>query len=248
VEPIDRHRQEVLRNLERWHAKSALRKAYGQLHALIATQLSSVSPGLSVELGSGIGNIRDVIPDCICTDLFAHPWIDQVENAYALSFADASVANLILFDVFHHLRYPGTALREFRRALAPGGRVIILEPCISSLGWFAYGICHREDVAIRKPIEWEAPDDWSPNQVDYYAAQGNATRIFLRAAYAPRLRDWRMVVVRRYAAISYVFSGGYAGPQLYPAAAYPFMRAVDSLCDLAPALFATRLLVVLERT
>ena len=74
--------------------------------------------GSVVELGSGIGNIKEVIPKCLCTDLFPNPWLDYVENAYALSFGSASVSNLILFDVFHHLKYPGTALQEFHRYTA----------------------------------------------------------------------------------------------------------------------------------
>jgi hypothetical protein len=48
-----------------------------------------------------------VIPECVTTDIFPNPWLDRVENAYALNFADASVGNLILFDVFHHLEFPG---------------------------------------------------------------------------------------------------------------------------------------------
>ena len=51
-------------------------------------------------------------------DLFSNPWLDRRENCYAMNFADGSVSHLILFDVWHHLRYPGTALREFHRVLA----------------------------------------------------------------------------------------------------------------------------------
>ena len=51
-----------------------------------------------MELGSGIGNIKSVIDSAICTDIFDNPWIDQVENAYRLSFLDNEVSNIILFD------------------------------------------------------------------------------------------------------------------------------------------------------
>jgi hypothetical protein len=45
-----------------------------------------------------------------------------------------------------------------------------------------------------------------------------------------------------------VASGGYSGPQLYPDKALFFMRLVDKMCDFAPGIFATRLLIVLEKT
>jgi len=45
-----------------------------------------------VELGSGMPDIREVIPNCIRTDLFLKPGIDRVENAYDLSFTNESVS------------------------------------------------------------------------------------------------------------------------------------------------------------
>lgn len=79
------------------------------------------------------------MPDALATDLFPSPWIDQTENAYALSFADGSVSNLILVDVWHHLQYPGTALAEFHRVLGPGGHLIIFDPATGVLGRIVYG-------------------------------------------------------------------------------------------------------------
>ena len=91
-----------------------------------------------------MGRIKDVIPQCVTTDLFPNPWLDRQENCYQLSFADGSVSHLILFDVWHHLRYPGTALREFHRVLAPGGRLILFEPAASWVGRLVYHFFHHE--------------------------------------------------------------------------------------------------------
>jgi len=118
---ISSHQDQILENEELWKGKPLLRELYRGFHELIAQNLSRRPGGAIVELGSGIGSIKQVIPECLCTDLFPNPWIDRVENAYALSFADGTVSDLILFDVFHHLRYPGAALQEFRRVLMPGG-------------------------------------------------------------------------------------------------------------------------------
>ena len=243
----EQHNLEIKKNLERWKGKPVLREIYRGFHQLIAQHLAPDTKGLIVELGSGIGNIKEVIPGCIRTDLFPNPWIERLENAYALSFQNASVSNLILFDVFHHLRYPGSALQEFRRVLRPHGRAIIFEPCLSLLGVFVYGCLHPEKLGLKEKIEWFAPSGWSPEDVDYYAAQGNATRIFLRGEFHQNLEAWRVITSRRLSAISYAASGGYSKPQLYPDAALPLMRRLDRICDAAPSLFATRLLVVLEK-
>jgi SAM-dependent methyltransferase len=164
-----------------------------------------------------------------------------------MPFPEGTIANLILFDVFHHLRYPGAAFEEFRRILMPGGRVIIFDPCVSLLGILVYGLVHREPLGLKDTIQWTPSGEWSSGEVDYYAAQANATRVFLRGEFESKSSSWTIVTKRRYSAISYVASGGYSGPQMYPTYAYPFMRLLDRMCDLIPGLFATRLFVVIER-
>ncbi len=244
---ISKHDDEIKRNLASWRKKPLLRDIYKTFHKLIAKHLSHGLNSYTVELGSGIGNIKEVIPNCIRTDLFPNPWIDRVEDAYHLSFSDNTVDNLILFDVFHHLRYPGTSLKEFHRVLAPNGRVLIFDPCMSVLGLIVFGLFHHEELGLGDEIRMFAPKEWSSNEDCYYAAQGNASRIFLGGKYQSFLGNWRVITKQRISAISYVASGGYSMPQLYPDKAFPLMKAIDRICDLVPFMFATRLLVVLEK-
>lgn len=230
-----------------WEQKPVLRKIYREFHNEIRHRLRDDIDGVTVELGSGIGQIKDVIPACITTDVVPNHWLDRTENAYRLSFVKETVANLIAFDVWHHLRYPGTALREIRRVLAPGGRVVIFEPCMSLLGLLVYGVFHHEPLGLRQPITWFAPEDYDASHADYFAAAGNAWRTFHRREHK-MLDGWRVVEVKRFSAISYVASGGFRGPQLYPTSLLPLLRSMDALFDLFPAAFATRMLIVLEKT
>lgn len=244
---INLHQDLINKNHAYWNRKPLLRSVYKDFYQLIAKQLSNLPDGKIVELGSGLGNIHEVIPKCIRTDLFPYPWIDQIENAYQLSFTDESISDLILTDVFHHLKYPGTALDKFHRVLRKGGHVIMLEPCMSALGVVVYGAFHTEPIGINKKIEWLAPQGWSAEHIDYYAAQGNATRIFVGRNFRSLLKDWKVIKTIRLSAISYVASGGYSAPQLYPTAILPLLRGVEKGLDLLPTLFATRLLIILEK-
>ena len=57
----------------------------------------------TVELGSGIGKLKEYKPDAITTDVESTPWAEAVVDAEALPYADGELANLVLLDVFHHL-------------------------------------------------------------------------------------------------------------------------------------------------
>jgi Methyltransferase domain len=243
---IHRHNIELHENCRSWERKAVLRKVYEGFHRQISEWCRHDLSGPTVEIGSGLGQIKTVIPDCITTDILPNPWLDRTENAYRLSFGDASTANLILFDVWHHLRYPGTALLEFRRVLAAGGRVIIFDPCMSLLGLIVYGLFHHEPLGLNNPIRWCAPENWDATNADYYAAAGNAWRVFCRSSCFD-LGGWQIVSVQRTAALSYVASGGFRGPQLYPSILLPLLQGIDAILDRVPLLFATRLLVVLEK-
>lgn len=243
---IEQHKDLIDINRKLWHRKPLLKSVYTDLYRMMQGYQANI-PGKILELGSGMGTISEVIPDCIRTDLFHFPWLDLVENAYRLSFQNATISNLLMVDVFHHLRYPGTALREFRRVLVPSGRVIMMEPGIGLLGRLIYEWMHVEPVGNKKDITWFAPNDWLPYEVDYYAAQGNATWIFKNPNISNLLNEWRIVETRQIAALAYAASGGYSGPQLYPIGAYRFIKSTEKFFQLFPGLFTTRLLVVLEK-
>jgi SAM-dependent methyltransferase len=244
--PIDQHNVEIEQNLRSWRRKPVLQRAYRDFHERIAAHLDRSLTGPIVELGSGIGNIRDVIPGCLRTDLFPNPWIDQVENAYTLSFSDGECSHLILFDVFHHLRHPRTALQECRRVLQPRGRLILFEPYVSLAGRLVYGPLHHEPTGFGDPIVADAPAGFSPARDPYYAAQGNATRVFWRGEHPEILDGFEVVARERIGAWPYALTGGYSKPQLYPASMYGVMQTLDRACGLAPALFSLRALIVLR--
>lgn len=150
--------------------------------------------------------------------------------------------------MFHHLEFPGTALAEFARVLRPGGRVVIFEPGLGVLGRFVYSAFHHEPVGEREPIRWFAPNGLDLQKSGYYAAQGNAWRLFVRNELGQPLDDWTIRTAKPIVSAAYLASGGFSKPSFYPDAALPLAIALDRLLSCLPRVFATRLLVVLEKT
>lgn len=243
---LEQHKREIDENREHWRRKPLLRRVYAQFYRDIAAQIEPDQAGLIVELGSGMGNVKEHIPNCITTDVFPNPWLDRVENAYGLTFADQSISHLILFDVWHHLRYPGAALSEFSRVLVPRGRIVIFDHAMGFLGKYVVGAFHHEPLGLNNHIEWVPPADFRPAEAGYYAAQGNASRIFSGEKFKPLLNQWEIKEIKYYSALAYLGTGGFRGPQLYPEPFFPFFNSLDAVLSKFPSL-SSRMLVVLDK-
>lgn len=241
--PLEQHQKEIQKNLRAWQGKPLLQKIYTHFYGRILALIDTKQPGRIVEIGSGIGNLKTHLPQALCTDLFPNPWLDLVCDGYELPFASGSVSQLILFDVFHHLRSPKTFLREARRVLTRTGRLILFEPYISWSSYPIYGLFHHEPVAWREPLDL---NDTSPRPRDYYAAQGNATRLFFSAEGVDWLPGWRLFHAEAFSAFSYLLSGGYSKPSFYPQRRLETLLKLDAKLSRWPRLFGARCLIGLH--
>jgi SAM-dependent methyltransferase len=238
--PLDQHQREIERNLAAWQHKPLLQALYAGFYARILRLIDCQIAGRVVEIGSGIGNLKAHLPEAICTDLFPNPWLDVVCDGYELPFCDGALSHLILFDVFHHLRAPEAFLREARRVLGAHGRLILFEPFISAVSRPVYGLLHHEPVAWHAPIDRR---DALPRPRDYYAAQGNATRLFFRREIPGWPDGWNVFHAEAFSSFSYLLSGGYSKPAFYPAGCLGAMRRLDRCLSRWPQFFGARCLV-----
>jgi SAM-dependent methyltransferase len=240
---LDQHQSEIEQNRRSWEEKDLLRQIYADFYRRILEHIDTSIPGAVVELGSGIGNLRTHLPSAISTDLFPNPWLDTVCDAYRMPFADRSVSHLVMFDVFHHLQRPHAFFHEARRVLADDGRVILFEPYISAASLPVYGLLHHEPVALRGTIDdAEVP----PEEHTYYAAQGNATRMFFgRRPVTPA--GFVVHEAAAFSSFAYLLSGGYSKPAMYPRSWYSRLTAVDRALSRLPIAFGGRCLVELRR-
>jgi len=241
---LSQHQTEIERNLQAWRGKPLLREIYSSFYEKIIGCIDRSIPGRIVEIGSGIGNLKNHIPEAIATDLFLNPWLDLVCDGYELPFVSESLSHLILFDVFHHLEAPNAFLKEAGRVLGPKGRLVLFEPFISLASHPIYGFLHHEPVAIRSKIN-VAPDFPRPRR--YYAAQGNATRIFFGSGNVLDLKGWRCLGKEGLASFAYLFSGGFSKPAFYPRPLLPALLVFDRVLSRFPSMFGGRCLVNLEK-
>lgn len=62
-------------------------------------------PGNVIEFGSGIDKIKEVIPDCICTDILPNPWIDRAESVMQQVLMFSITLNFRLIPIWNLKEY-----------------------------------------------------------------------------------------------------------------------------------------------
>jgi len=132
-----------------WARKPVLRTIYDDFYTRIS---ACCQPGRTIEIGGGIGNLKQQLKEVISTDVQWAPWLDCVADAQRLPFAAGCAANIVMVDVLHHLEFPLAFFREAARVLQPGGRVIMVEPAISWGSTLFYRFLHREPVRSRADV------------------------------------------------------------------------------------------------
>ena len=234
---------ESLREHERaWHERPLLRRIYREWFALLASRRSTVD-GVTLELGSGIGQLREFVPGLVTTDVEETPWADRVVDAGALPYDDGTIANIFMLDVFHHLPQPASFLDEARRTLATGGRVVMLEPYVSRLSGFAYRLHHER---LELAADGFAEND-STDPLDANLAQTTLAFFRQRDEYDRRWPELPLVEQELLSLVVYPLSGGFTRRPLLPNSLHgPFAALERALSPLLP-LAAFRCLVVLER-
>lgn len=199
----------------------------------MARQIGHKDRAHILELGSGSGCIKDILPAAITSDIYLAPGLDLACSAYQIPMPEDSLDAICMLNVFHHLERPKDFLHEASRCLRPGGVLVMIEP---TNGLFARLIWHFHHEPFRT----------GPDYMREVPNQAIPWMIFVKDAYQlPRLcPDLRLIKVQRFSAMAYIVSGGLQHPMPIPRIVYPFFALVDRMLGHRLALMQ---LVVLEK-
>lgn len=228
-----------------WQHKSVLRAIYSDFYQQI---VDACRKGPSLEIGGGAGNFKEFCKEVISTDIVSAPWLDVVADAHALPFDDCSFENIIGVDVVHHLERPRRFFEEAARLLKAGGRLILVEPCITPVSWVFYTLFHEEPVQMGVDPLADGPltmmrRPFDANQAIPTLLFGRYRRQFQKAF--PLLHLERFA---RHSLFAYPLSGGFRSWCLVPASCIQALLWIER--TVAPAigrLMGFRLLAVIEK-
>ena len=236
----------LMRHKKIWEKKKILRKVYDEWYRRIITDLKNGS-GKTVELGAGSGNFKEFKPDAISSDIEPCPWLDLCFDAHQMPFADGEISNLVMIDVFHHLADPLRFLHEAYRVLAPGGRIVMVEPYPSFFSKIVYRIFHPEpfifNVDYFNAAMRPEKDPWQSNQaIPYLMFFKDIKKI--NGLFADK---FSVVKRERISYLLYPLSGGFENRQLIPNFLIPLFGRLEKILSPFGKWLAFRCYLVLEK-
>jgi len=215
--------------------KPALERWYRECYARYADCLARTeAAGAVLELGSGAGFARELLPELITSDVLPYEGVDRVIDATRLPFEDASLRAILMLNVFHHIPDVDAFLAEAERCLAPGGRVFMVD---QHVGWISRPILAR---AHHEPFD-DATRDWRfHSEGPLRSANGALAWLVFRrdrALFEARHPALALEHYRPHTPLRYFLAGGLRRWSLLPGFAYPLASALDrALLRLSPQL------------
>jgi SAM-dependent methyltransferase len=228
-----------------WERKPVLRLIYDDFYDRITAACRS---GLTIEIGGGIGNLKQRLGEVVATDIQFAPWLDCVADAQRLPFADETATNIVMVDVLHHLEFPTVFFREAARVLRPGGRAVMVEPAITWGSTLFYRLLHHEPVRTSAEVLTDGLPD--PHRDPYASNQAIPTLIATRDRdqFHRLFPSLRIASVEWFALAAYPLSGGFKSWSLVSAGmARQMLRIERALEPALGRLAAFRMLLIVEK-
>jgi SAM-dependent methyltransferase len=223
--------------------KPALRAIYGDWYRLLLSRLPS-APGAVLELGTGAGFLKHLLPGLIASEILAVRGVDLVCDGARLPFASGALRAIVMVDVLHHIPDAEAFLAEAARCLRAGGRLLMIEPWPTPFSLQVYRRLHHE------PFEPGATEWRFPASGPLSSANGALPWMIFardRERFQARFPELSLIESRPFMPLRYLFSGGVGNRVGAPGWADALLRRLEGESRLLRRLAAMFALLVIER-
>ncbi len=131
------HREILLR-------KPFLKRIYEQWYRSFIEVLDELPEGALVEIGSGGGFLKTLLPEVITSDILPLSHCDMTFSAEQMPFEDESLRGIFMIDVLHHIPDCERFFIEATRVLVPEGEIFMIEPANTFWSRLIYRYLHHE--------------------------------------------------------------------------------------------------------
>lgn len=214
--------------------KASLKLLYHEVYKKYAECLKrcDVSKGIVLEIGSGAGFAKEIIPEITTSDIVEYPGVDLTLDATQMNFPESSVACICMFNVLHHIPDTPAFFKEVLRCLVPGGRIYMVEPYPGWIGAWVYRYLHHEnyDPDVQKwEFESKGPVSDGNNALPYVIFERDVEK------FKQQFPGLSIARFQPHTPLRYWLTGGLKNWSLLPKWAFRGFTWIDSkLIDFSP--------------
>ena len=202
--------------------KVFLRNLYTDFYKTFKESISSNADKM-IELGSGGGFIKEIIPGVITSDIIKLPNVDMTFSAEQIPFENNSVDAFFMIDVLHHIKKPRVFFVEAQRCLKSGGKIVMIEP--ANTLWSRL-ICKNFHHELFDPSAgWEMAKTGPLSD-----ANGAMAWIIFqrdRKLFELEFKNLKISSISFHTPFRYILSGGLTYKQLVPSFMYGFVNFLE---------------------
>ena len=221
--------------------KKFLNKIYYQWYQLLLSQLPN-SPLPIVELGTGPGFLKELLPGLITSDLIPGTGIDIILDGQQLPFPASSLRAIVMVDVLHHIQNPRSFFISASRCIQEGGSILMIEPWNTRWSRWVYTHLHHENFD-------PSVQNWELHSTRPLSEANGALPwiLFSRdlAQFSEEFPFWGVDLIQPMMPLTYLLSGGFSTRLSPPLWSYPICQKIEnSMTPLNPYLGMFALIVL----
>jgi SAM-dependent methyltransferase len=213
---------ELRKTIER---KPALRRWYVEIYQRYCHALARCpARGVALELGSGAGFAKKLVPGLTTSDVLPYQGVDLVVDATRMQFSDGELRFICMLNVFHHIPDVAAFFREAERCLMPNGRILIVD---QHPGWFSTPVLK---YAHHEPFRPEAKEWRFESTGPLSGANGALAWIVFQRDRAIFKANFPALAIESYethSPLHYFLAGGLKSWSLIPDVASGVVAALD---------------------
>jgi len=224
-------------------SKPFLKKLYIEWYSLFKKECENLKNEPIIELGSGGGFLKEIMPNVKTSDILELPDNDLTFDALNMPFDDNSVGAFLMVDVFHHVPDSFKFLKEMQRTLKPGGKIVMNEPWNSGWGRVIYKNFHHET--------FNPSGDWTiPSSGPMSDANGALPWIVFKRdikIFESQFPDLELKIVKPHTPLRYLLSGGVSMKSLVPHGSFGIVSRIEKLLNPLVGWFSMFVTIIIEK-
>jgi SAM-dependent methyltransferase len=205
-------------------SKPFLNRVYKDWYRELLAEIPKNIEGDILELGSGGGFLKNILPEVITTDFIFVPTLDTILDAHHLPFSENTFKAILMTNVLHHFSHVESFFREAARCVNSGGVVAMIEPWVSSWSRLVYTQMHHEPF-YPDIKEWDIP-------IGGHLSAANSALPWIiferdREKFNSLFPDWNIHKIDLMMPFRYLVSGGVSFRSLMPLWTYKLWKTLE---------------------